>query len=114
MILVSIIVAGFGIESALKLEQHFNPEWFLPEESHLAQHIKIKDIYYPDNGYDAGFYLGAINYTHEIKKIQDAVIQLENLNCTQDVVSWVAPFREYVFINFQHGEYKIVTIFSSS
>lgn len=104
MIVISIVTVGFAVESALKLEQHFNPEWFLTPESHLAVYLKNIDFYYPDNGYDAGFYMGSINYSEEITKIHKAVIKLENLNCTKDVVSWVAPFREYVMNNFQHGK----------
>lgn len=104
MISISIICAAFAIESVLKLEQHFNPEWFLPSESHIAQQIKMKDIYYPNNGYDAGLYMGAVNYSQELTKINEAVIKLNSLNCTEDVVSWVAPFREFVLNNFNHGK----------
>lgn len=105
MILITIICAGFSIESTLKLEQRFDPKWFLPEDSHLAEFLNIKSIYYPEKGFDAGFYMGALNYSHELNNIQRAAAQLESMSdITTNVESWVEPFREFVLFNFRHGK----------
>lgn len=67
--------------------------------------MAIRDAQYPDAGFDTGFYMGALNYSQEINKIQSAVEKLESLdNITTEVVSWVEPFQKFVLLNYQHGE----------
>lgn len=105
MILITVICAGLSIRSALELEQRFDPNWFLPKESHLAEFLGIKRIYYPERGFDAGFYMGALNYSLELNNIGNAANQLESMSdVTTNVVSWVEPFREFVLFNFRHGK----------
>lgn len=53
---------------------------------------------------DAALYMGQVNYTHELTNIKRMVDELQNLsNITSNVVSWVDPFRNFVFDNFNHG-----------
>ncbi|XP_060517935.1 protein patched homolog 3-like isoform X2 [Cylas formicarius] len=107
VILIAISCAAFSIESALRLEQRFDPKWFLPDDSHLAQFIKVTEAYYPENGFTAGMYMGAINYTNEFIKITAAVERLENMtDITSDVVSWLRPFRNYILVNFKCDIYE--------
>nr|CAH7737017.1 unnamed protein product [Callosobruchus chinensis] len=101
VISISIICAGFAAQSALKLEQKFDPKWFLPPGTHLAEYLQAKYGYYPESGFNAGFYMGALNYTEEIPKIRHAVDRLKNMtDVTAEVVSWVEPFRDFVHVNF--------------
>lgn len=97
---------GFATESMLKLEQRFDPRWFLPEDSHLAQFFAAQDTYYPNNGFYSGLYMGSVNYSQEIIKIREAGEKLEGLtNITYNVMPWVEPFRDFVWINFQKGKH---------
>lgn len=108
VIAISIICAGFGIESALKLEQHFDLMWFIPDDTYLGKFLDVRNVYYPENVFDAGFYIGPLNYTYELKNIKRAVDELESYsNITQNVVSWVDPFREFVLYNFHHDVYEL-------
>lgn len=92
----------------MKLEQRFDPKWFLPEGTHLSEYIKARDTHFPHVGWDAGFYMGALNYTHELKKIKAAVDQLENMtDITSNIMSWVDPFRTFVLTIFKHGKMHI-------
>lgn len=112
MILITLVCLGFGIGGALKLEQRFKTEWFLPKGSHLAEFLRIKNVYYPEKGFDAGFYMGALNYSHELSNIGKAAGQLENMSdVTANVVSWVDPFRDFVLYNFKHGKSLIIIHF---
>lgn len=107
IILITVICAGFSIESTLKLEQRFDPKWFLPEGTHLAEFFKARDRYFPHVGWDGGMYMGALNYSQEIRKIQQAVEKLENMtDVAGNVMSWVHPFRTFVLVNFKHDIYK--------
>nr|CAI5819257.1 unnamed protein product [Callosobruchus analis] len=101
VISISIICAGFATQSALQLEQKFDPKWFLPPGTHLAEYLQAKYRYYPESGFNAGFYMGALNYAEEIPKIRYAVDRLKNMtDVTAEVVSWVDPFRDFVRVNF--------------
>lgn len=109
VILVTLILAGFSIESSLKLEQKFDPKWFLPEGTHLAGYLKMRNDYFPHVGWEAGFYMGALNYSQEIKKISKAVDKLENMtDIASNVMSWVEPFRTFVLVNFKHGKFDAI------
>lgn len=104
MIVISIVCLGFSIESSLKLEKHFDPLWFIPSNTYMGKFIKTRVHYYPTYGMDAALYMGQVNYTHELTNIKRMVDELQNLsNITSNVVSWVDPFRNFVFDNFNHG-----------
>ncbi|XP_057666401.1 protein patched homolog 1-like isoform X1 [Diorhabda carinulata] len=106
VITISIICAGFSIQSTMQLEQKFNPEWFIPEKTHLGKFFTARDMYYPHVGFDAGLYMGAVNYSQEIPKIKKAVDELKRMtNVTENIVSWVDPFRDFVLFNYQHDIY---------
>ncbi|CAG9837321.1 unnamed protein product [Diabrotica balteata] len=103
VIVISIICAGFSIESCMKLEKKFNPEWFIPEGTHLGNFFSARNTYFPLVGFDAGLYMGAVNYSHELTNIKRAVDKLNEIsNTTENVVSWVDPFRDFVMFNFHH------------
>ncbi|XP_072390401.1 patched domain-containing protein 3-like [Diabrotica undecimpunctata] len=103
VIVISIICAGFSIESCMKLDKKFNPEWFIPEGTHLGNFFSARNTYFPLVGFDAGLYMGSVNYSHELTNIKRAVDKLNEIsNVTENVVSWVDPFRDFVMFNFHH------------
>ncbi|KAF7285020.1 hypothetical protein GWI33_012334 [Rhynchophorus ferrugineus] len=106
VILITVVCLGFSTESALKLEQRFDPKWFLPKGTHLADFLAVRDQYFPHNGFDSGLYMGSLEYSQELMKIRRVVDQLENMtNIVSHVVSWVEPFRTFVLVNFKHDIY---------
>ncbi|XP_050309697.1 protein patched homolog 1-like [Anthonomus grandis grandis] len=107
VILFTLACAGFSIESTLRLEQRFDPRWFLPEGTHLADFLRAREAHFPHVGFDAGMYMGSLNYSQELTKIKDAVDKLENMtDITSNVMSWVDPFRTFVLVNFKHDVYE--------
>ncbi|XP_031339796.1 protein patched homolog 3-like isoform X2 [Photinus pyralis] len=102
VMLITVICLGFSIESAIRLEQRFDPEWFLPQSSHLTAYLKKKAEHYPTVGHEAGVYFGSLNYTSEIRNIKNIVRQLEESpEIVENIHSWVDPFRDYVKMNFK-------------
>lgn len=107
---------GFSIESALRLEQKFDPVWFVPSTTHLSKYLEIRKIYYPTQGYEAGLYIGKLNYTQEITKLKEMSHKLQNDTfMATNIITWVDPFRYYVKSNFHKGNnaisiYYITTI----
>ncbi|KAK4886579.1 hypothetical protein RN001_002850 [Aquatica leii] len=102
VVLITIICLGFSIESTLRLEQRFDPEWFIPRSTHLYKYIHKRNEHYPTAGFEAGVYLGSLNYTSEINNIKNIVTELEESpEIVKNIQSWVDPFRDYVKLNFK-------------
>lgn len=109
VILITVICVGFSIESTLKLEQRFDPMWFVPERTHLFKYLEQRRTYYPTMGFEAGLYMGSLNYSQEIgqiKKVSDLLIQADDVGT--EVTSWVDPFRDYVYKNFRKGKESLI------
>ncbi|KAJ3640245.1 hypothetical protein Zmor_003554 [Zophobas morio] len=101
VIVVAVVCLGFSIESARKLEQRFDPTWFLPQSSYLLEYIQARKTYFPTSGFEAGIYMGAVNYSSELGNIKNMVDNLFNEDqIALGIVSWVEPFRQFVKINF--------------
>ncbi|KAK5643298.1 hypothetical protein RI129_007143 [Pyrocoelia pectoralis] len=107
VILITVVCLGFSIDSTIKLEQRFDPQWFIPQSSHLHTYLTKRTEHYPTAGYEAGVYLGSLNYTNEIQNIRNIVQSLENSpEIIENIHSWLDPFREYVQLNFKKDMFK--------
>lgn len=81
--------------------------WFIPKSTYLWKYVEQKHKYYPSMGLEGGLYLGSLNYSQELLNIKQIVDNLrENDNFVQDFSSWVEPFRDYVYMNFQKDIFK--------
>lgn len=110
MILGVIAYTGFAIDGVLKLEQKFDPYWFIPESTYLSKYIEKSKEFYPDVGYEAGVYMGKLNYTAEMPKLIELSDSLKNRSdLIHGYSSWVEPFTEFVYRNFNIGNLKILS-----
>lgn len=99
-----MICLGISGESIFKLEQRFDPRWFVPTDSYLNKYLADRDMYYPNLGFETGIYIGRINYTQEINKIKDISDKLHNsTDIVNDIISWVDPFYDYVEMTYNKG-----------
>ncbi|KAF5289919.1 hypothetical protein FQA39_LY14928 [Lamprigera yunnana] len=102
VILITLVCLGFSIESTIKLEQRFDPEWFIPQSSHLYSYLRKRNEHYPLEGFEAGIYLGSLNYSNEIRNIRNMITALEaSTETVENIQSWVDPFQDYVKSNFR-------------
>lgn len=105
VILTVIVCAAFSTQGLLRLEQRFDPNWFIPERTYLSKYLRHQEQYYPDIGKEASIFLGAINYTLELPKLVHAMELFDNrTELVQDVDAWIEPFREFVLVYFEKGE----------
>ena len=56
--LISALLIAGGIYGTLKLEQDFDPVWFIPSDSYAADYYETEDEYFPSDGYPAAMYIG--------------------------------------------------------
>lgn len=88
----------------LALEQKFDPLWFIPEDSYFLKYIQERTKYYPTMGFEAGLYMGELDYNLELERIHDAVELLRNnTDIVNDISSWVQPFHDFVYEHFKKG-----------
>jgi Niemann-Pick C1 protein len=107
VIVITVICLGFSLDSIRRLEQRFDPTWFIPKDSYFADYLAVRKSYFPTNGFEAGIYTGSVNYSHELINIKNMVDDLSDQHdIALGVISWVDPFRNFVKINFQTDVYN--------
>lgn len=100
VILFTLIMTGFSIQAVLKLEQRFDPKWFIPEGTYYKQFLEKHEFYYPDEGHAAMLFLGEMDYNAEFRKLHSMTRELKNESYVNDFETWVEPFRAYVLSNY--------------
>lgn len=109
VLLFVLISTGFSIQAVLRLEQRFDPKWFVPDDTYYKQFLNAYDYYYPEVG-DAGMiFLGEMNYTTEFPKLYNMVQEFKNDSDVRDVVAWVDYFYSYILHNFNKDISKNAT-----
>ncbi|XP_044257240.1 protein patched homolog 1-like isoform X1 [Tribolium madens] len=109
VILITVICLGFSLESIRRLEQKFDPTWFIPKSTYFADYLTARKTYFPTSGFEAGIYMGAVNYSTELFNIKKMVDELSNnSDIALGVISWVDPFRNFVKDNFHTDIYEEV------
>lgn len=97
VIMSTIGMTAFSISGLLKLEQKFDPVWFIPSGTYLNQFIMEKRKLYPDQGNEASILMGQLNYTNELRHIRKMISDLENrTDLVYEMTNWVMPFHDFV------------------
>lgn len=100
IILFTLVITGFSIQSILRLEQRFDPKWFIPEDTYYKQFINAYDKYYPEEGHAAMVFLGEINYSKDFSNLYEMKEILSKETYIKDMVSWIDYFHRYVLKNY--------------
>lgn len=100
VILLTLIMTGFSIQAILKLEQRFDPKWFIPDGTYYKQFLDKHDFFYPNEGHAAMVFLGEMNYNAEFRKLHSMVQELKNESYVKDFETWIEPFNAYILLNY--------------
>lgn len=107
VILFTLAVSAYSAVAVFRLEQRFDPNWFIPERTYLSKFIEMRKELYPDQGYEAMILMGRLNYTAELVHIHDMVDRIENETAiVHEMSAWIVPFREFVFNYFEEDFYE--------
>lgn len=97
IIVVAIALSAFSIERIFRIKQKFDPIWFIPSSTYYFKYAMNHRYFYPNRGFEAGVYMGRMNYTAELPKILAMVDQIKNqTQILSHVSSWTEPFKEFV------------------
>lgn len=109
VILMVTLFTSFSVQGLLRLEQKFDPNWFIPERTYLSKYLQQQTKLYPDIGYEATLFVGALNYSKELPKISRTLDQIENqTNLVKDVNAWIQPFNEFVLVHYEKGKFDTI------
>ncbi|XP_046825496.1 patched domain-containing protein 3-like isoform X1 [Vespa crabro] len=96
ILLITIIAASIGIVGSYRLEQWFDPIWFLPKGTHLNNYIAARNQYFSQRGHSAYVFIGNIDYPSEYSKIMTLTSNLRNLSSVEQIESWPDHFANFV------------------
>lgn len=107
VLMATVVVTGFSLVGLFRLEQKFDPNWFIPEHTYLSKYNAVKQDLYPDQGYEAMVLMGRLNYTHELVRIADLVDAIENrTDLVHEINAWIIPFREFIYTYHDRDFYR--------
>lgn len=110
VIILTLTLTGFSIEAILRLEQRFDPKWFIPDYSSYKQYLNAHEYYYPNEGHTGMIFLGEMDYQQELTNLHNMTRKLEKEWYIDDVETWVDAFHGYVKSNFGHDIYNTSTV----
>lgn len=98
IVIVSVIaITAFSIERVTHIKQQFDPMWFIPSRTYFSKYVMEHRRFYPNRGYEAGVYMGRLNYSLELRKI---IKVAEEVQSRQDVLSnvqaWPIEFHDFM------------------
>ncbi|VVD03098.1 patched domain-containing protein 3-like [Leptidea sinapis] len=100
VLLFTLIITGVSVESLLRLEQRFDPKWFIPSDTYYKDFLNAHSLYYPEDGYSAMIFLGKIDYNTDFENVYEMVQKLRNETYITDVLTWIEHFDGYVLQNY--------------
>lgn len=97
VLMTTVAVTSYSFTGLLRLEQKFDPNWFIPQRTYLSKFLDVKKELFPDQGYEAAILMGRLNYTAELNHIANMVDTIEyRTDIVHEISSWVDPFHEFV------------------
>ncbi|XP_012277328.1 Niemann-Pick C1 protein isoform X2 [Orussus abietinus] len=96
ILLMTAGIASFGVMGSLNLEQWFDPDWFLPNDTYLSNYIHQRNLHYPKLGQVGFVVMGDIDYVFELPRIVTLTETLANLSFVQTVEPWPLDFVKFV------------------
>ncbi|XP_011500202.1 PREDICTED: patched domain-containing protein 3-like [Ceratosolen solmsi marchali] len=107
---ITIVFATFGGIGSSRLEQWFDPVWFLPKESYLSEYLVVKGKEFPNVGDEVTVFISNADFVQEFPNILNLSMILQNASFTESVKNWPLDFIHFVDANFNiDAENKTLT-----
>jgi len=104
ILILTAAVFGISVWGNIELRQEFNPVWFLPPESYLAQWHQQNNHYFPSRGEKITVFMANVELPGEFPKLEQMHRRLEeSSDIISSVDSWYTSFRSYMEKHFLDG-----------
>jgi predicted RND superfamily exporter protein len=95
--ILTVILTGVAIAGNVLLEQNFDPAWFLPPDTYLAQWFQMNRKYFPFGGDRVTIWCHGLDYQNELEKLDDLAKRLsDQKDIIDNVDSWSTHFLDYL------------------
>lgn len=101
VIIFTIVMTGFSIDGILKLEQRFDPRWFIPDGTYYKEFLTQHELFYPNEGNMAMVFLGEMDYNKEFASLYEMSQELGRKSFVKNFNPWVDSFQNYVLKNYE-------------
>ena len=96
VIFLTMIITGLAIWGNIKLEQRFDPAWFLPQDTYLAEFVTAYKKYFPAGGDRVTIYCSGIDTSGEFEKLNQLATDIkQQTDIVDSVDSWTFKFTDY-------------------
>lgn len=93
VLMTTVAVTAYSVTGLLRLEQKFDPNWFIPQRTYLSKFLDVKRELFPDQGYEAAILMGQLNYTHELNHIASMV---EKISYRTDIGTVITDIVDFI------------------
>lgn len=115
IIIVAITLTIFSTVKVFQIKQKFDPIWFIPSSSYYFQYVMAHRDFYPNRGFEAGVYMGSMNYSAELPRINGMVEEIKRqTNILSNVQAWTDPFAEFIEQEVSGGSFNSTTHLTDS
>ena len=95
--IVTLIITGVAVAGNLLLEQKFDPTWFLPPGTYLANWVDMNRIYFPFGGDRVTIWCHGVDYMNELDRLDYLAKKLsQQTDIIDNVDSWTTHFIDYL------------------
>jgi len=94
---LTLVILAISLWGNVLLRQEFNPIWFLPSDSYLAQWHKYNEFYFPSRGEQVNLFMENLHLPSEFDKLEYVHQQfLNQTDIINSLDSWYLDFQKYM------------------
>ena len=101
VIIMTLVILGFGIWGAVTIEINFDYKSFIEEGSYLRNFFESNEQFFPGDGISGKIYFTDLNYTEDLNAMDLLIKDLANQDMKAkikqgSIISWLDPFLAFV------------------
>ena len=101
---LTLVILAISLWGNVLLRQEFNPIWFLPSDSYLAQWHKYNEFYFPSRGEQVNLFMENLHLPSEFDKLEYVHQQfLNQTDIINSLDSWYLDFQKYMRDHYETG-----------
>ncbi|XP_014213139.1 protein patched homolog 2-like [Copidosoma floridanum] len=100
IVAVTVALAALGAVGSTRLEQWFDPMWFLPKDSYLSEYLAVRESEFPKVGFEANVFVSDVDFVRQFPKILNLSRTMQAAPFAESVKNWADDFVEFVEANF--------------
>lgn len=101
ILIFTLILVIISVIGTSHLHQEFNPTWFIPINSYLADFFRVTKNYFQLEGAQSFFFFSNKNITENLPLLIEFIKDLSSAESVLVVNNWFSVFNQYVDLNLE-------------